>query len=200
MDMIKFNYSKRNINIISFFISIIIFLVIIFNLKILSLKNNPKSKNESNIVEISKKEEENVDISLEDIKEWKIEIEKLNLVTDIKEGTSDEIIKESVGHFTTSNLLCGNIALKAYNTGSYKNHFANLKELEIGDEIKYSINGIVNNYEVVSNLIIDNESEEKYTSKTINNSNEKDKLILITYIKDMEEKRRCVIAEKRYSI
>ena len=197
MDMIKINYSKRNINIISFFISLIIFLLLIFNLKYLSLKYNQKAQNKPNIVESLENKEENIDICLEEIKEWQIEIEKLNLIAQIREGTSEEIIKESVGHFTTSNLLYGNIALKAYNIGAYKNYFANLKELEIGDEIEYKINNMINGYEVVANLIIDKESEGEYISKNINNSNEKDRLILITYIKDMEENRRCVVAEKK---
>lgn len=197
MDMIKINYSKRNINIISFFISLIIFLLLIFNLKYLSLKYNQKAQNKSNIVESVENKEENIDICLEEIKEWQIEIEKLNLIAQIKEGTSEEIIKESVGHFSTSNLLYGNIALKAYNIGAYKNYFANLKELEIGDEIEYKINNVINSYEVVANLIIDKESEGEYISKNINNSKEKDRLILITYIKDMEENRRCVVAEKK---
>lgn len=197
MDMIKINYSKRNINIISFFISLIIFLLLIFNLKYLSLKYNQKAQNKPNIVESLENKEENIDICLEEIKEWQIEIEKLNLIAQIREGTSEEIIKESVGHFTTSNLLYGNIALKAYNIGPYKNYFANLKELEIGDEIEYKINNMINGYEVVANLIIDKESEGEYISKNINNSNEKDRLILITYIKDMEENRRCVVAEKK---
>lgn len=193
MDMIKINYSKRNIHIISFFISLIIFLLIVYSLKFLSLKfkQNPKQ----NLIETTNNVNNigNEDISLQEIQKWQIEIEKLNLVAEIKEGISEEVIKENVGHFTTSSLLYGNIILKAYNTGEYKNYFANLKELEQGDEVKYIINNTENIYKVVSNIIIDN--EEEYVSEKIANS--KNTLTLITYIKDMPDKRRCVITEKK---
>lgn len=189
--MLKINYSKININIISFFISIIIFILIIKSLKCLSLlSNTPISNNnekqdfiESNISQ---------DIELEQIHNWQIQIEKLNLQTAIKEGVAEEVIKENVGHYTTSSLLYGNVALKAYNTGENKKHFANLKQLEIGDEIKYILNNDIFIYIVKENVIIDENEEEQYILK----ENKVDILTLVTYIKDMPSKRRCVIAEK----
>ena len=178
-------------NIISFFISLIIFIIIIFFLKRLSLISNQKIPNNNLQVENTVCNTTKKDIQLEDIKIWQISIEKLNMQAEIKEGVSEDIIKENVGHFTTSSLLYGNVSLKAYNTGKNKNHFANLKELEIGDEIKYILNDDKYIYQVKQNIIIEENDENEYTSKNA----EKNKITLITYIKDMPNKRRCVIAE-----
>lgn len=184
------NYNKKNINIISFFISLIIFLIIISILNFCSSKSNKSlniSQRENPKNEDIYKEKITSDITLEGISNWKIEIEKLNLNAEIKEGTDESVIKESVGHYVESNYLYGNVVLKAYNIGEYKNYFANLKELEINDEIKYIINGEKYNYKVISNTIISNEED------AINKKGE-NTLTLITYIKDMPNKRRCVIA------
>ena len=184
------NYNKKNINIISFFISLIIFLIIISILNFCSSKLNKNlniSQKENVENEDIYKTKISSDILVGDISEWKIEIEKLNLNAEIKEGTDESVIKESVGHYTQSNYLYGNVVLKAYNVSEYKNYFANLKELEISDEVKYVINGEEYNYKVISNTIINNE-------KDAINKTEKNTLTLITYIKDMPNKRRCVIA------
>lgn len=190
------NCNKRNVNIISFCISLIIFSIIIYFLNLIILKTSKESNVLYNnkilsINEISDKNNiSNEDISLENIKKWKIIIEKLNLEANIKEGEEENNIKENVGHYKESNYLKGNVSLKAYNTGENKNYFANLKELKIDDEIKYIINEKEYIYKVKENIIIDNEYE--YAKKQYN----EDKLTLITYIKDIDNKKRCVIAEK----
>lgn len=190
------NYNKKNINIISFFISLIIFSIIIYFLNIIFPQKNKESKilYNNKILHINDTNDGNniinEDISLENINKWKIIIEKINLETYIKEGTDENTIKDNVGHYIESNYLIGNVSLKAYNTGENKNYFANLKELKIDDEIKYIINGEEYKYKVKENIIIDNEYE--YIKKQYN----KDILTLITYIKDINNKRRCVIAER----
>ena len=187
------NYNRKNVNLISLFISLSIFLIIIYSLN--GLKkfkiNQSKISNQSN--SIKENFEVKHDIKIEEIYNWKIIIENLNLEANIKEGTIDEIIKENVGHYIESNKLYGNIALKAYNTGDNKNYFANLKELEIGDEIKYIVNDIETVFKVELNLIIEN--EEEYVEKQY----KEDTITLITYIKDLENKKRCVIAVKKDS-
>ena len=175
-------------------------------------------ENNSNVNELVKNNEKN--ISVNEITNWQIEIEKLNLKTNITEGINDEVLQNSVGHYVSSNILNGIIALKAYNTGEKNNYFANLKELQIGDEIKYIVNNNQKIYKVVSNKIIDCDegSDEKNEFKqifkalnTLNSSenkkveqdsvqndklNKNDILILITYVKDLPNNLRCVIAEK----
>ena len=233
----KINLNKKNLNIISFLISLIIFSIILAIIYIISNQKINKNysyelpkkektesissnnfENNSNVNELVKNNEKN--ISVNEITNWQIEIEKLNLKTNITEGISDEVLQNSVGHYVSSNILNGIIALKAYNTGEKNNYFANLKELQIGDEIKYIVNNNQNIYKVVSNKIIDcdegsdEENEFKQIFKALNtlNSNENRKeeqdsvqndklnkndiLILITYVKDLPNNLRCVIAEK----
>lgn len=211
--MIHINYNKRNINIISFIVSIIIFILIIYILHILSQNKlnqfsyiNIISKNIIDIEtqevienqirnEESENKKENQDIELEKIYKWKVEIEKLNIKANIQEGINEEILSKSVGHAEKSNILNGIVVLKAYNTGKEINHFANLKELIIGDKIKYIINEEERIYKVVENIILD---KEKIENKIRNIKSEKENnfLILLTYVKDMENKNRLVVAKK----
>ena len=207
----KINFSKKNINIISFFISILIFITIIFSLNLFikkssqisySFKNQQQNNLKSNLLENSI----NQDINVEKIFNWKIEIEKLNINANIKNGIEENIIKNYVGHYTNSNIMYGIIALKAYNTGKEINYFANLKELKINDEIKYIVNDYEDIYKVISNKIIDGKdlknSKDEYDN-ILNSTLKEDNiqiqsnniLLLITYVKDMPNKYRCVIAK-----
>ena len=226
----KINFNRKNINFISFFVFFLIFIVIIFILNLIktsqnniqySLKDNTNIyQNENNKTNLDENtyldlQQANLDISLSEVSNWKIEIEKLNILADIKDGTSTNILEKSVGHYTNTNILNGKIALKAYNTGHNNNYFANLKELEIGDEIKYMVNENEKIFKVVSNKIINSakQVEEKEELEGINkeineeikqsdneeeyNLEKNDILILITYVKDMPNKFRCVIAENQ---
>ena len=207
----KINYNKKNINIISFFVSIILFLIILLILNLFTSKSSPifysYQNQEQNSLQVAQNENNNIkDISINEITNWKIEIEKLNLNADIKEGTSKEIIKNNVGHYIDSTVFYDIIALKAYNTGENNNYFANLKELQIDDKIKYTVNNLQSTYKVISNKIIDmnnvkENSKEEYSKiydlvKEENNISQNDILILITYVKDMPNKYRCVVAKK----
>ena len=207
----KINYNKKNINIISFFVSVIFFLIILLVLNLFtnkssqiyySYQNQEKNNLQANLNENIINQ---IDIPTSEISNWNIEIEKLNLNANIKEGTSKEIIKNNVGHYTASNVFYGIIALKAYNTGENNNYFANLKELQIDDEIKYTVNNLQSTYKVISNKIIDSnnidDNKEEYSKiydyiKRENNISKNDILILITYVKDMPNNLRRVVAEK----
>ena len=155
------------------------------------------------------------DLPVAQVTNWQIEIEKLNLTTNIAEGTSSDVISNKVGHYTNSNILSGIIALKAYNIGEGNNYFANLKELQIGDEIKYTVNENQSTYKVTLNKIIEcseslsevdeftqilnnikGNSIDNEDTKTENDQSKNDILILITYVKDLPNNFRCVIAEK----
>ena len=206
----KINYNKKNINIISFFVSAIFFLIILLVLKIFKSKDptffySHQNQEQNNVQVNSNENITNQDISIEEITNWNIEIEKMNLNANIKEGTSNEIIRNEVGHYTDSSVFYGIIELKAFNTGENNNYFANLKELQIDDEIKYTVNNLQSTYKVISNKIIDSNnidnSKEEYSKiyeyiKRENNIAKNDILILITYVKDMPNKYRCVISEK----
>ena len=205
--MIHINYNKRNVNIISFIISIITFIIIILILdnlsqrqlnqfsyvNIISEKEIQKEEVEKDNLE-NKRQKINQDIKLEEIYKWNIEIEKLNINTTIQEGTTFEVLNQSVGHVEESNILNGIVALKAYNIGKGINYFANLKELIIGDEIKYEVNEEKRTYKVEENIILD---KEKIKDKIQKIEKENNFLVLITYVKDMENQNRLVIAKEK---
>lgn len=46
---------------------------------------------------------------------WKIEIPSINLEAPIREGTSQNVLYTSVGHFENTNLFDGNVGLAAHN-------------------------------------------------------------------------------------
>ena len=46
---------------------------------------------------------------------WKIEIPKINLIAPIAENTTQEVMKEYVGHFENTASWKGNIGLAAHN-------------------------------------------------------------------------------------
>lgn len=205
--MIHINYNKRNVNIISFIISIITFIIIILILdnlsqrqlnqfsyvNIISEKEIQKEEVEKDNLE-NKRQKINQDIKLEEIYKWNIEIEKLNINATIQEGTTFEVLNQSVGHVEESNILNGIVALKAYNIGKGINYFANLKELIIGDEIKYEVNEEKRTYKVEENIIL---NKEKIKDKIQKIEKENNFLVLITYVKDMENKNRLVIAKEK---
>ena len=205
--MIHINYNKRNVNIISFIISIITFIIIILILdnlsqrqlnqfsyvNIISEKEIQKEEVEKDNLE-NKRQKINQDIKLEEIYKWNIEIEKLNINATIQEGTTFEVLNQSVGHVEESNILNGIVALKAYNIGKGMNYFANLKELIIGDEIKYEVNEEKRTYKVEENIIL---NKEKIKDKIQKIEKENNFLVLITYVKDMENKNRLVIAKEK---
>ena len=99
--------------------------------------------------EYVKTEESNIN---EDI--WQIEIPKISLIAPIEEGTSQEVMLEYVGHFENTQILEGNIGLAAHNRGYPINYFAELKKLEIGDEIIYKTKYGTKKYKVSITTVI----------------------------------------------
>ena len=73
----------------------------------------------NNIVEVSPKVENYKLAKLNTT--WQIEIPCINLVAPIKEGTTQEVLLTSVGHFENTNIFEGNVGLAAHNRRiSYK--------------------------------------------------------------------------------
>ena len=84
------------------------------------LKNNSESEyqNEIAVQEI----ENNTDTTENNIEEvlaseniWQIEIPKINLVAEISEGTSSQVIDKYVGHFENTSIWEGNVGLASHN-------------------------------------------------------------------------------------
>lgn len=117
---------------------------------------------------------------------WKIEIPKINLNAEIRDGVDKENLNNYVGHFTESGYTSGNICLAGHNRGYKVNYFQNLKELNIGDEIIYQYNNIKLIYIVKTIKII------KDTDIDVINPTEENKITLITCVENEPEFRRCI--------
>lgn len=119
---------------------------------------------------------------------WQIEIPKIELVAPIAEGTSDYVLNKYVGHFEETQKENGNIGLAAHNRGYNVNYFSRLKELVLGDEIIYILNGNKKIYKVSLITII---NDTDWTNLENTNDN---RLTLITCLENEPSKRRCIQA------
>lgn len=198
-----FRYSAIYINIVSFVISIIIFLIVnlfFSNMYIFTTKgifkisfkvNNGYIQRNSNYVENTNTEkivEEKVE-NKDD--EWYLEIPCINLKANIKEGTTKEIMEDYIGHFEETKKDIGNIGLAAHNRGYKNNYFQNLKELKQNDEIYYKYKNEKRKYVVIKNIII------KDTDWTNLEESDGNIITLITCVENQPEYRRCVQGKEK---
>lgn len=131
-----------------------------------------------NVEEIYTEEENEFD--------WYIEIPKIKLYAPIEEGTDDEVLNRSVGHFENTSRRNGNCGLAAHNRGYRVNYFAKVKELEKGDTIFYFVDGKKYEYKV-SEITIIYETDWSKLEETNDN-----KITLITCVENRDEYRLCV--------
>ena len=188
------NYSKRKGIIVSLIISFILLISISFILKQLEEKSK-KEINSSFVIKTSQaslEKDEKEDIKLDEVNDlsWKILISKINLEAPILEGTSQEILKQAVGHFESTSKWNGNVALAAHNRGYQSNFFQELKRLEIGDTIVYQTEQGRKTYHVTWKGYI-KESNFSYLKETKDNT-----LTLITCVENVPEYRLCVQAQE----
>ena len=132
------NYTMKNINVISFFISLIVFIIINF----LFFSNGSKSSSAVSELpkeEITLKEKIECDDNLNDQakKEWTIEIPQIELKAEISEGTNTETLNQYVGHFEETAKIDGNVGLAAHNRGYPVNYFAKVKYFRLYLRLKY---------------------------------------------------------------
>lgn len=144
--------------------------------------NESKEKVE-NVIE---NKQENVD----ELIIGRIKIDKIGLDAPIKEGSSDEILENYVGHIEGTDLFDGNVGLAAHNRGATKNYFENLSRLENGDEIVYETKQGVRRYIVYKTMeILDTDWSNFETSL-------ENELTLITCINNKVNLRLCVKAKE----
>lgn len=181
------SYTKRNVFVITLAITVLIYIVIsvissnVFNQDDIITNDETKVTSEENKLETQEKEEI-----------WQIRIPKIDLIANIKEGTTPNIIAKYVGHFKNTSKLDGNIGLAAHNRGiGVESYFKNIKYLDIGDEIIYQKDEDIKKYEVTKNIIID-ETDWTYLADTNDN-----KITLITCVENKPEYRQCIQATEK---
>ena len=155
-----------------------------------NIKNHLNNKNNVVVIEIKEElkakeyketKESNIDENI-----WQIEIPKIDLIAPIKEGTSQEVMLEYVGHFENTEFIYGNVGLAAHNRGFPINYFSRLKELVEGDEIIYKAQGEEKTYQVFLKTII-KDTDWSYLQAT-----DKNTITLITCVENKPNNRLCI--------
>lgn len=195
-----FKYSSIYINILSFFISIVIFIFIqIFfsNYDTFLYKSSLKAGFEvENVIQETKEQVNNTNETVkekitEDVNTWCLEIPKINLKANISEGTTKEVMEDYIGHFEETTKENGNVGLAAHNRGYKNNYFQKIKQLKEGDSIFYTYKGETKEYLVTKHVII------KDTDWTYLENTEKNTITLITCVENEPEYRRCIQGEEK---
>lgn len=120
-------------------------------------------------------------------------IPKLNIEAPIKDGTSQEVLKTSVGHFTESNYWNGNVSFASHNGGVNAHFFEKINQLNENDEIEYLTKLGRKKYKV--NKVIKIDSTD-WTEIYKTDKNNKNTITLITCINGYPHKRLCVKGEE----
>ena len=193
-----FRYCTIYIHIVSFVISVIIFLIVnlfFSNIYIFTPKgvfqasfevNHEKIQIDSNEIEGNTEKESIEEKRKEETQEWYLEIPCIYLKANIKEGTTKEIMDDYIGHFEETSKSTGNVGLAAHNRGYKNNYFENLKKLKEGDKIYYKYQGVTREYIVIKHSII------KDTDWTSLEKTDENRITLITCVENQSEYRRCI--------
>ncbi len=119
-------------------------------------------------------------------------IPKLHVEAPIKEGTSQEVMKTSIGHFIESDYWNGNVSFASHNSGTSAHYFEKINTLNMNDEIDYVTKIGTKRYKVESIRQI----ESTDWSMVVGNSNQskinKNTITLITCISGKPNYRLCV--------
>lgn len=172
----------ERLSVIKIFVYIIIFLSLFYRKNINEISPICFYQNNFNLYKTEK-------VFIQNDNLWFLTIPKINLKdTPIKDGITNDILENYIGHFPITAFVKGNICLAAHNNGYENNYFNRINELEVGDEINYHYFNIEKKYSVYEKNVID---ERDFLS--LNESNE-DTLTLITCIDNSPSKRLCIKA------
>lgn len=115
-------------------------------------------------------------------------IDKIDLDGEVKEGSSNEVLEDYIGHIEETSKYDGNVGLAAHNRGNEHSYFARINELELGDEIIYQTKFGERRYKVT------NKKEILETDWSLLGNTQENKLTLITCIRNKVNQRLCVQA------
>lgn len=179
-NLFKQNDKKHFITVVFLLLFLIIFILIIF-------LNYSNVCSKLDFIDINL---DNSSIKSEIVKDesWYISIPKINLnMIKIEEGTSEDILSKSIGHFDDTDIFNGNICLAAHNRGNKVNYFEKIHELKQGDEIYYNCKDGYKVYEIEYSREID--VYDFSCTEKVDNTNV---ITLITCVENNPNKRLCV--------
>lgn len=111
----------------------------------------------------------------------------IDLYVKVYQGTDSAALAKGAGHFTTTSVWDGNVAIAGHNRG-VNNHFGKIHTLEAGDKLTYTTQLGTRTYEVysVSKVSVDDTSILDATGGNL--------LTLVTCVMDQPAYRWCVKA------
>lgn len=175
-------------------ICVIIIVLLIVGITIFFINNNKKLVK----VEDIKTDEEFENVTYNNAEDvWEdsvlgiLTIEKIGLKAAVKEGTTDEILSNYIGHIEETATYDGNVGLAGHNRGYENSYFARINELEKGDIIKYKTKFFDRIY------VVDNIQVIYETDWSLLESTQENKLSLITCIAGRKTQRLCVQATEK---
>jgi len=177
--------------ILKYILGVVIIAILVFSIFFMS------SEHEYDLTKVEEVQTDENYINITYDKEEKIEdesvlgiltIEKINLKATVKEGSTEDILKEYIGHMPETSKYDGNIGLAAHNRANKYSYFARINELEKGDKIVYKTKFYERAYLVTKKIVI-YDTDWSYLQPTKDN-----RITMITCIKDKPNQRLCVQA------
>ena len=190
LSVLRKDYKSMNKKIFVLFIVLILIVAIGFlfsyDKKVIEQEKQNTSEQLDNTEDVEKEVTE--DDGFEEDLIGSLKIEKINLNGTVKEGSTNEILKDYIGHIEETAKYDGNVGLAAHNRGNKYSHFARINELEPGDEIVYTTKYGERKY------IVDTKKEILETDWSNLEGTSDNRLTLITCIKNKVNQRLCVQA------
>ena len=177
--------------ILRYILGVVIIAILVFSMFYMSFEHEydltkiEEVKTDENYINITYDKEEKIE---DETVLGIITIEKINLNATVKEGSTEKILQEYIGHIVETAKYDGNIGLAAHNRLNKYSYFARLNELEKGDKIIYKTKFYTRIY-IVKEKVVIYDTDWSYLKKTKDN-----RLTMITCIKDKPNQRLCVQA------
>ena len=190
LSVLRKDYQSMNKKIFVLFIVLILIVAIGFlfsyDKKVIEQEKQNTSEQLDNTEDVEKEVTE--DDGFEEDLIGSLKIEKINLNGTVKEGSTNEILRDYIGHIEETAKYDGNVGLAAHNRGNKYSYFARINELEPGDEIVYTTKYGERKY------IVDTKKEILETDWSKLEGTTDNRLTLITCIKNKVNQRLCVQA------
>ena len=190
LSVLRMDYKSMNKKIFVLFIVLILIVAIGFlfsyDKKVIEQEKQNTSEQLDNTEDVEQEVTE--DDGFEEDLIGSLKIEKINLNGTVKEGSTNEILRDYIGHIEETAKYDGNVGLAAHNRGNKYSYFARINELEPGDEIVYTTKYGERKY------IVDTKKEIIETDWSNLEETSDNRLTLITCIKNKVNQRLCVQA------